>query len=116
MTIEQSVPTFYANVYMGMREGYSNKLHYLSEARPIIEKFCDERKVCVTVTETYFTYVDGSEPGFIVGFINYPRFPSTEYDILSMAEDLGLILGKAFKQERFSIVTPSSTRMYEDFQ
>jgi hypothetical protein len=39
----------------------------------------------VTFTETSFVYEDGDEPGIMIGFINYPRFPSSKRDIRKRA-------------------------------
>ena len=37
--------------------------------------------LCMTVEPTTFIYTGGGEAGFVVGFVNYPRFP-TELDKL----------------------------------
>lgn len=37
--------------------------------------------LCVTIDPTAFIYTGGEEIGFVVGFVNYPRFPS-EPDVL----------------------------------
>lgn len=44
-------------------------------AREICRAYCDEVGYCVTVTPTSYVYTGGEESGFIVGLINYPRFP-----------------------------------------
>ena len=35
------------------------------------QKYCDEVGLCVTVTDTWFIYKDGNEPGLIIGFISF---------------------------------------------
>lgn len=41
--------------------------------------------LCVTVTPTTFIYSGGSEVGVEIGFVNYPRFPTTEEELWSRA-------------------------------
>lgn len=33
--------------------------------------------LCATITPTTFIYTGGEETGFVVGLVNYPRFPTT---------------------------------------
>lgn len=46
--------------------------------------------LCVTIEPTTFIYTGGQESGFVVGFVNYPRFsgaPETIFDrAVSIAE------------------------------
>ena len=107
------VDTYYANIYMGLRSGYTDFVFDDQTAYDIGKAYCDEVKLGLTYTETDFVYVDGDEPGFVIGLINYPRFPSTPQDILDHAKNLGGILMKELEQERFSVVCPDITIMYE---
>ena len=45
-------------------------------ARKVCHDFCDELGWCVTVTPTTYVYRGREEAGFIVGAINYARFPA----------------------------------------
>jgi len=107
------VKTFYANIYCGLREGYNGKIHTVQEAIRICSDYCNKVKLGVTVTPTNFVYVDGDEPGVIIGLINYPRFPSNEWSTRANAYELTKILLKKFKQERMTIVFPDITEMIE---
>ena len=113
MKKDNMVETFYANIYCGLREGYGGKVHTIHEVIRICREYCDKVKLGVTVTPTNFVYVDGDEPGAIVGLINYPRFPSNDWDIQTHAYTLTKILIKKFKQERMTIVFPNVTEMIE---
>jgi hypothetical protein len=61
----------------------------ISHAKQVIRKWCAEVPCCVTVTPTTFVYRGGEEEGFVVGFRNYPRFPTDSYDLRTLAADLG---------------------------
>lgn len=73
------------------------------KARQICQKFCDDRGLCVTVTETTYVYTGGREAGVIVGLINYPRFPSDAAAIGDKAAHLALRLREGLGQESFTI-------------
>lgn len=105
--------TFWANIYVGLREEYDGKTHYSEWAIEICQDYCTEVGLGVTVTETIFVYSGGREPGIIVGLIQYPRFPTTELDIMRKAKELGRRLMIAFNQLRISIVTTHRTVMFE---
>jgi len=105
------ISTFYANIYVGLREGYDNKHLSINRVHGVCRTFCNKVKLCVTVTPTTYHYVDGRENGAIVGLINYPRFPATPAEIKQKAIDLARILKKDLKQKRVSIVMPNETIM-----
>jgi hypothetical protein len=50
-------------------------------AKQIIRQECLREGLCVTVEPTTFIYTGGEESGYVVGLINYPRFP-TEFSSL----------------------------------
>ncbi len=109
----KTVDTYWANIYCGLQKAYSGEIIDIAYAKELCQKFCNEVKLGLTFTPTNFIYVDGSEPGFIVGLINYPRFPSSSMIIIQRAKELGLILLKELSQERLSIVTRDRTIMLE---
>lgn len=82
--------TYTATIYMGLKPSYSgvNETYLLTAKRKalnIIQDYCDNVGLGVTVTDTLFVYTEGNEPGLIIGLINYPRFPSEDYEIRSKA-------------------------------
>lgn len=79
------------------------------EAEAVCREYCDATGFCVTVTETNYIYTDGREAGFIVGLINYPRFPSTPPEITARAIELGDLLRERLDQQSYSIQTPERT-------
>lgn len=78
-------------------------------ARQICREYCDEVGFCVTVTATTYVYTGGQEDGFIVGLINYPRFPKLPHEIDAHAIRLGATLREKLGQESFSIQYPEHT-------
>ena len=108
-----TVDTYTATIYCGLREWYEVEIHHPAEAREICQDFVDEVGLCVTVTETTFIYTKGSEPGLIIGLINYPRYPSTPAQTQDKAILLARKLMEAFNQQRMSIVMPDKTIMLE---
>lgn len=82
------------------------------EAENICRDFCDEVGLCVTVTHTVYVYTGGRESGFIVGLINYPRFPGEPVQIEAKAVELGMKLREGLGQESFSVQTPTTTTWF----
>lgn len=70
---------------------------------------CDEVGLCVTVTPTTYVYTGGQEPGVIVGFINYGRFPLGRAAIFERARELALKLIADLGQESASVQGPDDT-------
>jgi len=97
------VDNYEAKIWLGLREGYTDSYYSKAEVAMILKKWCTEKGQCVTITPTEFVYVDGGEPGVVIGFINYPRFPMSEAEIRNRARELGDLLMKKFKQYRVSI-------------
>lgn len=99
--------TFIATIHVGRRgpdKTYSNEV--------VIDKcreYCDRVGLCVSVTETTYVYTGGSEPGSIVGLIQYPRFPRAEGEIRFFATELAYRLKHSLNQKRCSIIFPDKT-------
>ena len=74
--------------------------------------YCDAVGHCVTITPTKYLYTGGEEDGVIIGFINYPRFPSDKEKIMQHAVSLANRLCDVLKQQSFSIQTPEKTVWY----
>ena len=105
------VKTFTATIYVGSRVGYGDELFSLSYIEDWLQRYCDSESLGVSITPTKFIYSDGNEPGYIVGLINYPRFPSEKEELrtraLEIAEDLRVLMG----QIRVTVVFPDDTVM-----
>jgi hypothetical protein len=78
-------------------------------AKQICREYCDEVGLCVTVTPTSYVYTGRGDAGFIVGLINYPRFPASSFEIASRAVQLADRLRTKLGQESYSIQYPDQT-------
>lgn len=74
--------------------------------------YCDEVGFCVTATPTTFIYTDGEEDGYIIGLINYPRFPMSPKQIWLHAETLAERLRLEAEQESYTIQALDKTVWY----
>jgi len=81
----------------------------IAKATEICRAYCDEAGFCVTITPTTYVYTDGEEAGFIIGLINYPRFPSEPRAITNRAVIIGDRLREGLGQDSYSIQTPEET-------
>lgn len=110
------VETFTAQIYIGTKKGYDNDLSILMEdkknfVKKICQNYVDKIGWCVSVTSTDFIYKDGQESGFIIGIINYPRFPLTKEQLKNRTINLASILKENLQQLRVSIVFSDETFM-----
>lgn len=101
--IEMETPTHWARICMAGPALYAER---------VCAAFCLEVGLCVTLTPTKYIYTGGQEDGFVVGLINYPRFPSTPEEIDEKAEALGRRLMESLAQLSFTIETPQRTRWF----
>lgn len=60
----------------------------IEQAKQIIRQECLREGLCTTIDPTNFIYTGGEESGYVVGLINYPRFPADPKDIADRARDL----------------------------
>lgn len=76
----------------------------LEHAKPVVRHFCHKYKVCVTLTPTTFFYNGGEESGFVVGFRNYPKFPTDSYTLRRTAQELADWLREELFQRSYMVV------------
>lgn len=67
-----SCPTWWARIYIAGP---------VEVAKQILRQECMRAGLCVTVDATHYVYTGGEEAGYVVGLVNYPRFPSTPADL-----------------------------------
>jgi hypothetical protein len=118
--VKNSVPTYNATIYCGLKPGYErlkiDQFYYsrIKQLKQICQEYCDEVGLCVTFRVTEFIYTNGNEPGVEVGLINYARFPSEPSKIRKHATTLAEKLMKAMDQHRVSVVTSIETILLEN--
>ena len=78
-------------------------------AKQVIREHVLAHPLCVTVEPTTFIYTGGEEQGYVVGLLNYPRFPTAPNELNVRAKVLAeLLLERTFQQSAL-IVTPTET-------
>ena len=100
MTTTATVPTIKFDIFMAGD---------IDHARRVCREYCFHQGLCVTIEPVDYIYTGGEEAGFRVGLINYPRFPSTEAEILEKATTLAYRLMCHLCQHSYSIVGPRET-------
>ncbi len=108
------IDTYQADIFVGLCPGYDARFSEAEQfeiLRATCRLYCNTEKLAVTITRTEFMYVDGNEPGVIVGLINYPRFQRHEAMIKDLAVLLAFKLKEALRQERVSVVCTDETIM-----
>lgn len=78
-------------------------------AKQTIRAACLAEGLCVTVEPTLFIYTGGEEAGYVVGLLNYPRFPKEPAELQRRAVDLMHQLLEATYQHSALMVTPTQT-------
>lgn len=123
MPLITEIDTYTATIYVGTASSYNQRKKFTNNPKLIAhpmagknlcEEYCDSVGLCVTFTETTFIYSGDSEPGLIIGLINYPRFPKSKNEIRRIAFDLARELQVLFCQKRVSVVFPDKTIMIGD--
>lgn len=76
-------------------------------AKQIIRREAKKQGMCVTIEPTTYVYTGGEEVGYVVGFINYPRFPASPAAIWGKAEHLANILRDETYQSSYTIMDPT---------
>jgi hypothetical protein len=78
-------------------------------AKQALREECMREGLCVTVEQTTFIYTGGEEAGYVVGLLNYPRFPSKPEALRARAEVVMLLLLRATFQHSALMVTPETS-------
>ena len=96
---EKTVDTYWARIYMSGP---------IDQARQVMREACLVG-ACVTVEACDFIYTRGEESGFVIGFVNYPRFPSTPDAIFEQACLFANMLLNRLFQGSALVVGPEKT-------
>ena len=110
----KTTPTYTATIYCGLQKGYSGEIENSAHFFELVKAFVDRVGLCVNIAPLTSAYAQGSEPGFAVGLINYPRFPKSPEEIKKQALALAAILKEKMGQNRVSVVCTDETIMLDD--
>jgi hypothetical protein len=78
-------------------------------AKQLMRAECMRNGLCVTIDPTHFVYTGGEESGYVVGLVNYPRFPSTPEAIHERALFILNMLLDGTHQHSAMLMEPSKT-------
>lgn len=95
-------------------ETYTVKLYMsgdIEHAKRILRSECypPNEGLCVTIDPTTFIYSGGEESGFVAGFLNYPRFPTTPERLFERATAIAATLVIELCQWSALLVAPDKT-------
>lgn len=86
----------------------------MRDAFDVCMKYCDQVGFCVTLNGTGYIYRNhrGGQhsPGFVVGLINYPRFPMSKGQLWERATELAELLREKLGEDSYTIQAPDETR------
>lgn len=98
-----SVDTFWVKIYI------AGDIHV---AKQVCREECFREGLCVTIEPCDYIYTGGAEGGYVVGLINYPRFPSSEECLIERAKKLAMLLVDRGFQHSCTIMNPHKTEFY----
>lgn len=100
MITVKTLSTFSARIYMSGP---------IEIAKQVMREECMREGLCVTIEPTTFVYTGGEEAGYVVGLINYPRFPKPVEEITERARALAKILMTRTYQHSALVMTNFTT-------
>ena len=106
--------TFKATIHVGLKIRNTGEEQSIELAKSICREYVDEKGECVSFIPTQYIYTNGFENGVIVEFIQYPRFPREEQEILNRALELAELLMIGLTQFKVSVITSDKTYMLEN--
>ena len=95
-----TLPTYQIKIYLSGP---------IEVAKQIIREHLMDRPLCVTIEPTTFIYTGGEESGYVVGLLNYPRFPTAPNELAVRAGILANLLLERTFQRSALLVTPEQT-------
>lgn len=95
-----TLPTYQIKIYLSGP---------IEVAKQIIRKHLLDAPLCVTIEPTTFIYMGGEEAGYVVGLLNYPRFPTAPNELAVRAGILANLLLEGTFQRSALMVTPEQT-------
>ena len=96
-----TLPTYQIKIYLSGS---------IEVAKQVIREHLLERPLCVTIEPTTYIYTGGEEAGYVVGLLNYPRFPTAPNELAVRASILAELLLERTFQRSALIVSPETTQ------
>jgi len=92
--------TFEISIYIA---GFECRINQLSQ------KFATKNLLCVSVNNEVYCYNHGSELGARIKLINYPKFPRSLDELMTLATELAEFLLQETDQKSCTVVGPEKT-------
>lgn len=71
--------------------------------------------LCVTIEPTHYIYTGGEEAGYVVGLLNYPRFPATlDYLMEKATRITETLIERTFQRSGLVVGPVETTWVYRD--
>jgi hypothetical protein len=83
-----------------------------TQAKHLLQLFC-ERGECVSITAVDYVFKYGSESGFCVTLINYPRFPRYRAQLEERIHEIAQYLLDGLGQGSYTICGPEENFYYD---
>ena len=96
-----TLPTYQIKIYLSGP---------IEVAKQVIREHLLERPLCVTIEPNTFIYTGGEEAGYVVGLLNYPKFPTPPNELNVRADILAELLLKKTFQRSALVVKPEMTK------
>jgi hypothetical protein len=103
--VEKQVDSYWVKIYISGP---------IDVAKQILRRECKLVGNCVTIEPTTFIYTGGEEDGYVVGLINYPRFPKTKNQLWEGAMYLATLLRIETYQDSALVMSPEKTLWISD--
>jgi len=100
-TVEKTASTYQIKLYVAGP---------IDVAKQILRGECLREGLCVTIEPTDFIYTGGEEAGYVVGLLNYPRFPGTPQQLWERAHHIAELLVGGTHQHSILLVAPDTTQ------
>lgn len=100
MTALETVPTWWARIYIAGP---------IEVAKQLLRAECMRQGLCVTIEPTLYIYTGGEEAGYVVGLVNYPRYPSTPDELAARARLVRDTLLYGTHQRSAMLMMPATT-------
>lgn len=94
-----TLPTYWVRIYLSGP---------IDVAKQLLRAECLREGLCVTLGPVDYIYTGGEEAGYVVGLVNYPRFPVTPQALWLRACDLAERLREGTHQH--SVLIQSAER------
>lgn len=78
-------------------------------AKQLLRAECLRTGLCITIEPSTFIYTGGEERGYVVGLVNYPRFPTTPCELNARALHIAEMLLTGTHQLSALVMTPTET-------